>query len=60
MLARPRVERSPAAHAFLCYNNEATVYSWTKEEDDAVALPRFDVACTRSLSKRAASDLRCA
>ena len=23
-------------YAFLCYNNEATVYSWTKEEDDAV------------------------
>ena len=23
-------------YAFLCYNNERTVCSWTKEEDDAV------------------------
>jgi len=23
-------------YAFLCYNNEATVCSWTKEQDDAV------------------------
>ena len=29
-------------YAFLCYNNEATVYSWTKEEDDAV-MAKLDV-----------------
>jgi hypothetical protein len=29
-------------YAFLCYNNEATVYSWTKEEDDAV-MSKLDV-----------------
>ena len=23
-------------YAFLCYNNEAAVMSWSKEEDDAV------------------------
>ena len=29
-------------YAFLCYNNEATVCSWTKEEDDAV-MAKLDV-----------------
>jgi hypothetical protein len=29
-------------YAFLCYNNEATVYCWTKEEDDAV-MAKLDV-----------------
>jgi hypothetical protein len=26
----------PMLYAVLCYNDEATVFSWTKEEDDAV------------------------
>jgi len=26
----------PMLYALLCYNDEATVFSWTKEEDDAV------------------------
>jgi hypothetical protein len=26
----------PMKYAILCYNDEATVFSWTKEEDDAV------------------------
>jgi hypothetical protein len=26
----------PMLYAILCYNDEATVFSWTKEEDDAV------------------------
>ncbi len=29
-------------YAFLCYNDEATVCSWTKEQDDAV-MARLDV-----------------
>jgi len=29
-------------YAFLCYNNEAAVCSWTKEEDDAV-MAKLDV-----------------
>ncbi len=29
-------------YALLCYNDEATVFSWTKEEDDAV-MGRLDV-----------------
>jgi hypothetical protein len=29
-------------YAILCYNDEATVFSWTKEEDDAV-MARLDV-----------------
>ncbi len=29
-------------YAILCYNDEATVFSWTKEEDDAV-MGRLDV-----------------
>jgi hypothetical protein len=29
-------------YAILCYNDEATVFSWTKEEDDAV-MSRLDV-----------------
>ena len=29
-------------YAFLCYNNEAAVCSWTKEQDDAV-MARLDV-----------------
>jgi hypothetical protein len=29
-------------YAFLCYNNENTVMSWTKEEDDAV-MAKLDV-----------------
>jgi hypothetical protein len=29
-------------YAFLCYNNEAQVFSWTKEQDDAV-MARLDV-----------------
>lgn len=29
-------------YAFLCYNNEAAVMSWTKEEDDAV-MAKLDV-----------------
>jgi hypothetical protein len=29
-------------YAFLCYNDEDVVYSWTKEEDDAV-MARLDV-----------------
>jgi len=29
-------------YAFLCYNNEATVCSWSREEDDAV-MARLDV-----------------
>jgi hypothetical protein len=29
-------------YAFLCYNNEAAVMSWTKDEDDAV-MARLDV-----------------
>jgi hypothetical protein len=29
-------------YAILCYNDEATVFSWTKQEDDAV-MARLDV-----------------
>lgn len=29
-------------YAFLCYNNEAAVCSWTKEQDDAI-MARLDV-----------------
>lgn len=31
-------------YAFLCYNNEAAVCSWTKEEDDAVMAKLDDAA----------------
>jgi hypothetical protein len=33
-------------YAFLCYNNEAAVMSWTKEEDDAV-MGKLDVVHKR-------------
>jgi hypothetical protein len=33
-------------YAMLCYNNEDVVYSWTKEEDDAV-MARLDVVHKR-------------
>jgi len=33
-------------YAMLCYNDEDVVYSWTKEEDDAV-MARLDVVHKR-------------
>jgi hypothetical protein len=33
-------------YAFLCYNSEDVVYSWTKEEDDAV-MAKLDVVHQR-------------
>lgn len=39
---RPRVMEARMLYAFLCYNNERTVCSWTKEEDDAV-MAKLDV-----------------
>ncbi|MBL8548444.1 MAG: YciI family protein [Hyphomonadaceae bacterium] len=37
-------------YAFLCYNNEAAVNSWTKEEDDAV-MARLDVVHQKHAAK---------
>ena len=37
-------------YALLCYNPEEVVYSWTKEEDDAV-MARLDVVHQRLLSQ---------
>jgi hypothetical protein len=44
MFVRPRQneEPIPMLYAMLCYNDEDVVYSWTKEEDDAV-MARLDV-----------------
>ena len=44
-------------YAFLCYNNEATVYSWTKEEDDAV-MAKLDVVHQKRV-KEGRFDPRC-
>src|SRR4051812_45794023 len=39
---------SPMLYALLCYNPEEVVYSWSKEEDDAV-MARLDVVHQRLL-----------
>src|SRR5262245_11560382 len=44
-------ERGPAMlYAFLCYNNEAAVNSWTKEQDDAV-MDRLNVVHEKHAAK---------
>ena len=38
-------------YAFLCYNNEDTVSSWTQEQDDAV-MARLDKVCEKLIEKK--------
>jgi hypothetical protein len=44
-------------YAILCYNDEATVFSWTKEEDDAV-MTRLDVVELTAANPGGAYELR--